>query len=206
MLDSGPAAVEADMDPTFFETPADFRAWLAENHATAEFLWVGFYKKGLGRRNLTWPESVDEALCYGWIDGVRKGIDAKSYMIRFTRRKPGSVWSSVNVSRVQALIELDRMQPAGLAAFQARKENRSGIYSHEQRDVELPEPYQGILRENGAAWGFFQTQPASYRKAAYWWVVSAKKEDTRRKRLDSLIVHSARGERIPQFTWKKSSG
>ena len=108
------------MDPIFFETPADFRAWLAENHASLAFLLVGFYKKGSGRRSITWPESVDEALCYGWIDGVRKGIDAESYMIRFTRRKPGSVWSSVNVCRVRALTELGRMQPTGLAAFRAR--------------------------------------------------------------------------------------
>ena len=194
------------MDPIFFETPADFRAWLAENHATADFLLVGFYKKGSGRPSITWPESVDEALCYGWIDGVRKGIDAESYTIRFTPRKPGSVWSSVNVSRVQALTELGRMQPTGLAAFQARKEDRSGIYSHEQGDVELPEPYRGLLREDRAAWEFFEKQPASYRKAASWWVVSAKKEETRRKRLDKLVVHSARGERVPQFTWKKSSG
>jgi uncharacterized protein YdeI (YjbR/CyaY-like superfamily) len=194
------------MAPTFFETPADFRAWLAENHAEAGFLWVGFYKKGSGRRSITWPESVDEALCYGWIDGVRKGIDAESYMIRFTRRKAGSVWSSVNVNRVKALTDLGRMQPTGLAAFRARKEDRSGIYSHEQGDVELPEPYRGLLRENRAAWEYFETQPASYRKAASWWIVSAKKDETRRKRLDKLVVHSAQGERVPQFTWKKSSG
>jgi uncharacterized protein YdeI (YjbR/CyaY-like superfamily) len=191
------------MDPIFFETPADFRAWLAANHATAEFLWVGFYKKGSGRPSITWPESVDEALCYGWIDGVRKGLDAESYMIRFTRRKPGSVWSNVNVGRVQALTALERMQPAGLAAFEARKEDRSGIYSHEQGDIDLPEPYRGLLRENAAAWEFFEDQPPSYRKAASWWVASAKKEETRRKRLDSLAAYSARGERVPQFTWKK---
>jgi uncharacterized protein YdeI (YjbR/CyaY-like superfamily) len=194
------------MDPIFFETPADFRAWLAANHATAEFLWVGFYKKGSGRPSITWPESVDEALCYGWIDGVRKGLDAESYMIRFTRRKPGSVWSNMNVGRVQLLADLGRMQPSGLAAFRARKEGRSGIYSHEQGDVDLPEPYRDLLRENAAAWDFFQRQPASYRKAASWWVAGAKKEETRRKRLDSLVAHSARSERVPQFAWKKSSG
>jgi uncharacterized protein YdeI (YjbR/CyaY-like superfamily) len=194
------------MDPIFFETPADFRAWLAANHATATCLIVGFYKKGSGRPSLTWPESVDEALCYGWIDGVRKGIDAESYTIRFTPRKKGSVWSSVNVARVQALTGLGLMQPAGLAAFHARKEGRSGIYSHEQGAVEMPEPYLGILRENAAAWVFYEKQPASYRKAVNWWVASAKKEEARRKRLDSLAAHSARGERVPQFTWKKASG
>lgn len=194
------------MIPTFFETPNDFRAWLAENHATAAFLWVGFYKKGSDRQSLTWPESVDEALCYGWIDGIRKGIDAESYVIRFTPRKTGSVWSSVNVNRVQILIDLGRMQPTGLIAFQARKENRSGIYSHEQGDVKLPEPYLRLLRENETAWVFFQQQPASYQKTASWWIVSAKKEETRRKRLDKLVAHSTQAERIPQFTWKKSSG
>jgi uncharacterized protein YdeI (YjbR/CyaY-like superfamily) len=194
------------MDPVFFETPAEFRAWLAENHATAACLLVGFYKKGSGRPSITWPESVDEALCYGWIDGVRKGIDSESYTIRFTPRKKGSVWSSVNVARVRALSELGLMQPTGLAAFHARKEGRSGIYSHEQGDVEMPEPYLGLLRENEAAWEFYEKQPASYRKAVNWWVASAKKEETRRKRLDSLADYSARGEKVPQFTWKKASG
>ena len=194
------------MEPTFFETPAKFRAWLARNHARAASLLVGFYKKGTGRKSITWPESVEEALCFGWIDGVRKGIDAESYTIRFTPRKPGSIWSSVNVRKVQELTDLGRMQPAGLAAFEARKEGRSGIYSHEQGDVDLPEPYRGLLRENKAAWAFFESQPPSYRKAASWWVASARKEETRRKRLDSLAAYSARGERVPQFTWKKASG
>jgi uncharacterized protein YdeI (YjbR/CyaY-like superfamily) len=194
------------MDPIFFETPADFRAWLAENHATADHLLVGFSKKGSGRRSITWPEAVDEALCYGWIDGVRKGIDAGSYTIRFTPRKKGSVWSTVNVNRVRALAELGRMQPTGRAAFEARKEDRSGIYSHEQGDVEMPEPYLGLLREDAAAWEFYEKQPASYRKAVNWWVVSARKDETRRRRLDSLVACSARAERVPQFTWKKASG
>ncbi|QEH31903.1 hypothetical protein OJF2_03700 [Aquisphaera giovannonii] len=194
------------MDPIFFATPADFRAWLAEHHAEADFLWVGFHKKGTGRPSLTWPESVDEALCYGWIDGVRKSLGAESYMIRFSPRKASSVWSNVNVQRVQALTELGRMQPAGLAAFRARKEDRSGIYSFEQADVELPEAYQDIFRGDAAAWEFFERQPASYRKVAVWWVISAKKDDTRRRRLDALIAHSARAERLPQFTSRKSSG
>ena len=194
------------MDPIFFETPADFRAWLAENHATADHLLAGFHKKGSGRRSITWPEAVDEALCYGWIDGVRKGIDAGSYTIRFTPRKKGSVWSTVNVNRVRALAELGHMQPTGLAAFEARKEDRSGIYSHEQGEVEMPEPYLGLLREDAAAWEFYEKQPASYRKAVNWWVVSAKKDETRRRRLDSLVACSARAERVPQFTWKKASG
>lgn len=194
------------MDPIFFETPADFRAWLADNHASAESLWVGFYKKGSGRKSMTWPEAVDEALCYGWIDSVRKGIDAESYANRFTPRKKGSVWSAVNIARIQALTEAGRMQPTGHAAFRARKEDRSGIYSHEQGDVELPEPYLGLLQAHPAAWRFHQQQPPSYRKAVNWWVASAKKDETRRKRLDSLLAYSARSERVPQFTWKKASG
>ena len=192
------------MDPIFFETPDEFRAWLAVNHATAVFLWVGFYKKGSGRRSITWPESVDEALCYGWIDGVRKSVDAESYEIRFTPRKAGSVWSSVNIAKIDALT--GRMQPPGLAAFHARRDDRSGIYSHEQGDVELPEPYQGLLRGNATAWAFYHQQPPSYRKAASWWVASAKQEKTRLARLEKLIAHSTQGERIPQFTWRKSSG
>lgn len=194
------------MNPTFFETPDDFRAWLAEHHAAVAALWVGFRKKGSGRRSITWPESVDEALCFGWIDGVRRRVDAESYMIRFTPRRAGSVWSSVNVGRVRVLTELGRMRPAGLAAFRAREEGRSGIYSHEQGDVELPEPYLGLLRADAAAWGFFGEQPASYRKAAIWWVAGAKQDATRRKRLDSLVEHSARAERLPQFARRKPSG
>jgi len=190
------------MKPTFFETPEAFRAWLAKNHATAKELLVGFYKKGSKRPSITWPESVDEALCYGWIDGVRKGIDEESYSIRFTPRKAGSIWSNVNVNRVRALA--DRMRPAGLKAFEARKEAKSGIYSHEQGEVELPEPYQTLLKANKQAHAFFEKQAGSYRKAAIWWVTSAKKEETRQKRLNSLIAYSAKGEKIPQFTWKKS--
>lgn len=192
------------MKPTFFETPADFRAWLAKNHATAIELLVGFYKKGSKRPSITWPESVDEALCYGWIDGVRKGIDDESYTIRFTPRKSGSIWSNVNVNRVQALT--DRMQPAGLKAFAARKEGKSGIYSHEQGEVALPEPFQRLLKAKKNAWEFFEEQAGSYRKAAIWWVTSAKREETRRKRLDALIAYSSKSEKVPQFTWKKSAG
>jgi uncharacterized protein YdeI (YjbR/CyaY-like superfamily) len=192
------------MEPIYFETPADFRAWLEKNHATAEFLLVGFHKKGTGRPSLTWPESVDEALCFGWIDGVRKGVDADRYTIRFTPRKAGSVWSNVNASKVQVLQEEGRMRPAGLAAFEARKEGRSGIYSHEQGDVDMPEAYLGILRANPAAWEFYDKQPGSYRKATSWWVASAKQEKTRLTRLEKLVACSARGERVPQFTWKKA--
>jgi uncharacterized protein YdeI (YjbR/CyaY-like superfamily) len=190
--------------PTFFEKPTHFREWLSENHAEAEELLVGFFKKGSGKPSITWPESVDVALCFGWIDGVRKSVDEISYTIRFTPRRSGSIWSSVNIKRVQILIELGHMQPAGLKAYHARKENKSGVYSYEQRSVELPEPYDRLLKKNKSAWNFFHKQPPWYCKAICWWVISAKKEETRLRRLEKLIAHSARGERLPELTRKKS--
>jgi uncharacterized protein YdeI (YjbR/CyaY-like superfamily) len=192
------------MTPTFFPTPATFRAWLERHHAEPNVLWVGYYKVGSGKPSITWPESVDEALCYGWIDGLRKSVDEFSYTIRFTPRKPGSIWSSVNIKRAQVLIERGLMRPAGLKAYQARKENKSGVYSYEQRSVDLEEPYNRLLKKNKAAWSFFEAQPAYYRKAISWWIVSAKKEETRLKRLEKLLAHSARGERLPEFKARKA--
>lgn len=188
--------IACEMKATFFSTSAALRSWFRRNHATATELWVGFHKKHTGRPSITWPESVDEALCVGWIDGIRKSIDAESYMIRFTPRRGGSIWSAVNIKRAKALTNEKRMQPAGLAAFAARVENKSGIYSYEQRGEQLPEPYTGLLRKNRRAWQFFQEQPPSYRKAISWWVVSAKQEATRDKRLRKLVTASARGERL----------
>ncbi len=182
--------------PKFFKTPSTFRKWLAANHAKSKELWVGFYNKKSGKPSITWPESVDEALCFGWIDGVRKNIDEESYKIRFSQRKPGSIWSSVNNRNVERLIKEKRMQPAGLKAFAARKEYRSGIYSYEQRSPELVEPYLGKLKRNKAAWKFFQAQPPGYRKIMNWWVVSAKQEATRLKRIEKLIEESAQGRRM----------
>jgi uncharacterized protein YdeI (YjbR/CyaY-like superfamily) len=182
--------------PKFFKTPFTFRKWLAAHHATAKELWVGFYKKNSGKPSITWPESVDEALCFGWIDGLRKSIDADSYKIRFSPRKPTSTWSSVNTKRAKELIKEGLMRPAGLKAFEARKENRSGIYAYEQRSPELLEPYAGILKRNKAAWKFFQAQPPSYRKTINWWIVSAKQEETRLRRLNKLIEESAADRRL----------
>jgi uncharacterized protein YdeI (YjbR/CyaY-like superfamily) len=184
------------MKVTFFETPADLRKWFREHAASADELWVGFYKSASGRPSITWPESVDEALCVGWIDGIRKRIDQVGYKIRFTPRRQGSVWSAVNMRRVEALTAERRMRPAGMKAFDARTANRSGIYSYEQRRDQLEEPYRGLLRKNKAAWEFFQAQPPSWRKAVGWWVVSAKQEETRMKRLEKLIAASAAGKRI----------
>lgn len=185
---------------TFFPTAADFRRWLEANHATAQELIVGFYRIGSGKPSLTWPESVDQALCFGWIDGIRKRIDDESYTIRFTPRRPISTWSAVNIRRVAELTKQSLMTPAGLKAFEVRKENRSGTYSYEQRTATLPPEYEKVLKKNKAAWAFFQAQSASYRKTIMWWIVSAKQEVTRLKRLAELIEHSAQGEIVPQFT------
>jgi uncharacterized protein YdeI (YjbR/CyaY-like superfamily) len=193
------------MKPTFFATPAAFRAWLARNHAKADELWVGYYKKDSGKPSITWPESVDQALCFGWIDGVRKSVDDVSYMIRFSRRRAGSIWSGVNIKRAQVLIEQGLMQPAGLKALEAKKEYKSGVYSYEQRSVNLPEEYARLVKKNAAACRYLQSESAYYRKAIFWWIVGAKKEETRLKRVEQLIAFSARGERIPGFKPTKSS-
>ena len=188
------------MQIEFFETPADLQAWFEKNSGNVPELWVGYYKTKSGRASVTWPESVDEALCVGWIDGIRKSLDESSYTIRFSPRKTASIWSAVNIRRAQALIEAGRMRVAGLDAFNARRENRSGIYSYEQRSDQLPALYAQKLGENRAAAEFFDAQPASYRKAANWWVVSAKQEATRLKRLAQLIDASAQGRTVPPLT------
>ena len=192
------------MKVQFFKSPADFRKWLEKHHSSSQQLWVGFYKKSSGKPSITWPESVDEALCFGWIDGVRKNVDDVSYKIRFTPRKTRSTWSNVNIRRVKELSDKGLMRPAGERAFEARLENRSGTYSYEQRSATLEAPYRKIQRQNKPACEFFEAQAPSYRKAAGWWVVSAKKEETRLKRLEQLIEHSAHGRRIPQFLERKA--
>jgi uncharacterized protein YdeI (YjbR/CyaY-like superfamily) len=162
----------------------------------ADELWVGFYKKNSGKPSITWPESVDEALCFGWIDGVRKRVDEISYQIRFTPRRRGSIWSATNIKRAKELVEQRRMRPTGLNAFAARIENKSGIYSYEQRTTELEEPYATYLKKNKAAWNFFRTQPPSYRKMIGWWIISAKREETRMACLAKLISESAKRKRL----------
>ena len=192
------------MDPVFFPTPAAFGKWLAEHHATVDELLVGFYKKGTGEPSLTWPESVDEALCYGWIDGIRRTVDDRAYTIRFTPRRPGSTWSERNLARARELIDQGRMRPAGLAAYEVRRKERSGGVSRRERPAELPEPYRRLLRQDKAAWAFYRAQPPSYRKTVNGWVTSAKREETRLRRLAQLAACSARGERIPQLARKPS--
>lgn len=184
------------MKITYFRSPAELRKWFAKHPAAETELWVGYYKKDSGKPSITWPESVDEALCVGWIDGIRKSVDEDRYIIRFTPRKRTSVWSSVNIKRAKELISEGLMQTSGLAAFQARRENKSGIYAYEQRSADLPEPYLTLLMKNKAAWSFFQLQAPSYRKTLMWWIVSARKEETRLNRLKKLIEESAAGRRL----------
>ena len=192
------------MQPTFFATPADLRRWLMRHHASDRELLVGFYKKASGRPSLTWAESVDEALCFGWIDGVRRTIDAESYSIRFTPRTKASTWSNVNTRRATDLIRNGRMQPAGLQAFEARDPAKAGIYSFEQRSkARLSAAGEARFRANADAWRFFETQPAGYRRTALWWVVSAKQDATRERRLQTLIADSAAGRRIAPLRRKE---
>lgn len=192
------------MEPTFFPTPGDFRAWLAENHGRERELLVGFYKVGSGRPSITWPQSVDEALCYGWIDGVRRSLGDEAYTIRFTPRKARSTWSAVNIKRMGELIAEGRVQPAGLAAFQAREESNSRIYAYENRHKAVFDPaLEARFRANEKAWNFFQAQPAGYRKTMTFWVMSAKQEPTRLRRLDMLMADSAAGRRVDQLSPRK---
>ena len=187
----------AKNEPVFFSTPAKFRAWLEKNHETKRELWVGFYRKASGRPSITWPESVDEALCVGWIDGLRKTVDESSYMIRFTPRQATSNWSVINLGRVAALTREGRMRAAGLKAFAERSEAKTGIYAYEQRkNAALDDAAEKEFRKNAKAWSFFEGQAPSYRKVAAWWVISAKQAATRQKRLARLIKDSAAGRRL----------
>jgi len=190
------------MKAKHFKTAAEFRAWLAKHHATETELTVGYYKKATGKPSMTWAESVDEALCYGWIDGVRKSIDAASYCIRFSPRTAKSNWSAINIRRAQALIEAKRMRAAGLKAFEARREERFGIYSYETRKEHLDEPYQGLLKKNKKAWTFYQSRSPAYRRMANWWIVSAKREATRLERLRKLVDLCAQEKTLLDSTRK----
>src|SRR5215471_6376356 len=193
----GSGGRQAAMRPVFFPTASDLRRWFEANYTSAQELWLGYYKNGSGKPSVTWPESIDEALCVGWIDGIRKSIDDKSYKIRFTPRKKGSIWSAVNTRRARELVRQKRMRLVGRKAFAARREFRSGIYSYEQRPAQLPEPYRSIFKKKRPAWTFFESQPPGYQKTVSWWIVSAKREETRLKRLRRLIEFSSRGRRIP---------
>ena len=184
------------MKPAFFKSPTDFRDWLARHHADAGELLVGFYRKESGRGGIAYPEALDAALSFGWIDGVRKRLDAEAYTIRFTPRKPGSTWSAVNIARVGELTSRGLMQPPGLRAFQERDERKTRQYSYEREQAELDPALNAALRTNRKAATFFDAQPPGYRRIATFWVMSAKKEETRTRRLAHLIERSASGARI----------
>jgi uncharacterized protein YdeI (YjbR/CyaY-like superfamily) len=181
--------------PAFYATPEEWRAWLEAHHHEAREHWVGFHKRATGRPSMTWPESVDQALCFGWIDGVRKRLDDERYMIRFTPRKPSSRWSRVNVARVAELEQAGLMRPAGLTAFAARTEK--GTYSYEQRDAAAFDPErEQRFRANEGAWAWFAEQPPWYRRTATHWVMSAKRDETRDRRLARLVEDSAAGRAV----------
>jgi uncharacterized protein YdeI (YjbR/CyaY-like superfamily) len=188
------------VDAMFFESAEGLRHWLAANHDRADELWIGFHRKSTGKPGINWSEAVDEALCFGWIDSIRKRIDAGAYANRFTRRRARSTWSAVNIERVAMLIEAGRMTAPGREAFEQRAEGRSRRYSYEQRDQELAGALAERFKANRAAWDFFQTQPPSYRKAATWWVLSATREDTKLRRLATLIEDSANCRRLASVT------
>jgi len=184
--------------PTFFPTPSDFRNWLQAHHDKFRELIVGFYKKDSGKPSITWPESVQVALCFGWIDGVRKSLDETSYMIRFTPRKPTSTWSFININLVRKLTKQGLMHPAGLKAFAARSEKKSAIYSYEQRkNPQFAREQEKQFRANKSAWEFFRSQAPWYQRVTTYWVISAKREETKLKRLSELIGHSQDQHRLP---------
>ncbi len=185
--------------PTFFPTPADFRAWLEEHHATTDHLWVGYYKKATNKPSVTWEETVDEALCYGWIDGIRKSLGDESYMIRFTPRKPKSVWSKRNIDLVERLTAEGRMKPEGLAAFAHKDAHPDSGYAVATMGGALTAQMVSRFKKSAGAWKFYQAQPPGYRKQAARWVTSAKREETRQRRLATLIEDSGNGLRIKQL-------
>ncbi|MBC7829935.1 MAG: YdeI/OmpD-associated family protein [Chitinophagaceae bacterium] len=181
------------MTPTFFAKQSDFRKWLVKNHKKETELLIGFYKVDSGKQSMTWTQSVDEALCFGWIDGVRKSIDNDCYQIRFTQRKPTSIWSAVNIQKIGVLTQQGHMQPAGLASFENRKENKSKIYSYENEEVRFSREFKKQFKTNKNAWNYFQSLASSYRKPSTNWVMSAKQETTKQKRLNELIADCQAG-------------
>lgn len=184
------------MEPRFFATKEEFRKWLEKHHEVEKELLIGFYKTGSGKPSISWPESVDQALCFGWIDGVRKSIDHESYSIRFTPRKASSIWSNINIKKVEELSKNGLMTSAGQKAFDLRKEDKSGIYSHEKEDVSLDPVYQKQFMDHQTAWDFFESQAPSYKKVITHWIMSAKQEKTRLSRLEKAIDISKQSKRL----------
>ena len=184
-------------DPRFFPTPAHLRAWFEKHHDRADEMWVGYYKKATGLPSVTWPESVDEALCFGWIDGIRKSVDDRSYKIRFTPRRKGSHWSARNLGRMKHLIDAGLVTETGMAAYRARDPENEKRAAYEQGEVRLPAEYEHRFRAVQEAWSYWEEERPWYRKQVTWWVVSAKREETRRRRLRILIESCAQGDVIP---------
>jgi uncharacterized protein YdeI (YjbR/CyaY-like superfamily) len=184
------------MKVCFFKTPDEFRNWLEVNSETMTELWVGYYKLSTGKPSVTYSNALDEALCYGWIDGLRKSIDESSYCIRFTPRKPRSIWSAVNINKVEELIKIGKMRPQGLAAFEKRSDSRSGIYSYENRPETLDPMLEACFREHQKAWEFFIAQPPSYKKSCIFNIMSGKQEATKISRLEKLIEACEIGKRL----------
>lgn len=180
----------------FFATQEEFRNWLAENHKSEKELVVGFYKVGTGKQSLSWSESVDEALCFGWIDGIRKSVDNESYCIRFTPRKKSSIWSAVNIKKMEELTNTGKMTAEGLKAFSFRTEKKSNIYAYETKAQELDFQYEEQFKKNTIAWSFFIKQAPSYKKTIIHWLMSAKQEQTRQQRLEKLIKESEEQKRL----------
>lgn len=201
---AGPIDLSRSMKPKFFSSPEQFRQWLEQNHDRAAELLVGFYKKDSGKKSVTYPQALDEALCFGWIDGVRRSLDETSYTIRFTPRKPRSIWSRVNVRHVERLQKEGRMAAPGLRAFAKRDPERTGVYAFENRPREFTPEFEKKFRANKPAWEFFQSEPPSIRRTCIFWVMSAKKEETRLRRLGQLIDSSAKGIRRGVLESKKN--
>jgi uncharacterized protein YdeI (YjbR/CyaY-like superfamily) len=185
------------MKPRFFKTPADFRAWLERHHADTPELWVGFFKKISGKAGISYKEGVDAALCYGWIDGIKKRVDEHSYTHRFTPRRARSIWSNINTRRMAELIQEGLVAPPGIEAFGRREARRTGVYTFENRTRTLPPPLEKLFKANKKAWEFFRAQPPGYQTLATGWIASAKKDETQRKRLQIIIDASAKGTRTP---------
>ena len=196
-----PTKKGSEASPIFFKSPADYRAWLEKNHESAKELWIGFYRKSTGKPSLTWEQTVDESLCFGWIDGIRKSIDDESFKQRVTPRRRTSVWSQINIRKIGELSKAGRMRPAGLAVFEQRDSTKT--YSYETFAAPLGRDREKVFRANKKAWEFWQAQPPGYKRIASWYVVSAKQEATRQRRLERLIVDSAAGRRIGMLEPKK---
>lgn len=192
-------------DVRVFRDADGFRDWLEEHHTTETELWVGFYRKGVPKESIAYPEAVDEGLCFGWIDGISYRVDEEVHTIRFTPRTKRSTWSALNIQRVGELMAAGRMHPAGIATFEARTTDKAGTYSYENRPAELPTEYAARLRNDGPAWSWWQAQTQSYRRAATWWVVSAKQEATRDRRLGQLIADCAAGRPIKAMSYERKA-